>query len=71
MNTREKVPFAIVEIDEFDEMDEIRIHREGTRVILTKSTNSTNWSEDCIGTCERRYACDIVEIEEFDEMVEI
>ena len=43
---REKVPLAIVEIDEFDEMDEIRIHwREGTPVILTKSTNSTKWTK--------------------------
>ena len=34
---REKVPLAIVEIDEFDEMDEIRIHwREGTPSIFVE-----------------------------------
>ena len=31
---REKVPLAIAEIDEFDEMDEIRIDREGTPSIF-------------------------------------
>ena len=33
---REKVPLAIVEIDEFDEMDEIRIDREGTLSIFVE-----------------------------------
>ena len=33
---REKVPLAIVEIDEFDGMDEIRIDREGTLSIFVE-----------------------------------